>query len=264
MPVLERAGRSIHYTVAGEGPGVVLVPGLGSGASLFGTLPRRFAKLGFCCAAVDPVGLAPSGPLPTGTYEFDEAARDVLAVAASLSSPCALVGTSLGGKVALRASALEPSRISTLVMLCSSALVTARARRVYRMFELLCTAVDGAAFPELVAPFLFGSTFHQQRGGVVDDILRSMKPTTASRAFMQQQAAALQHFDGERDARACRVRTLCLAGTEDTLTTPAEVEATARLLANAQYEAIPHAGHSLLLESAAALDRVVAFLQSAT
>lgn len=261
MPVVDRGGRAIHYTVEGEGPGVVLVPGLGSGARLFGTLPRRFARLGFSCAAVDPVGLAPSGPLPGEVYDFDEAARDVLAVAAALPSPCALVGTSLGGKVALRASALAPDRVPTLVMLCSSAVVTARARRVYRMFELLCTQVEASAFPELMAPFLFGSTFHQQRPGVVDDILRSMKPTPESRAFMQRQAAALQRFDGEEDAGRCHARTLCLAGAEDTLTTPQEVEATAARIAGAQCAVVLGAGHSLLLESAAALDQVVAFLR---
>jgi pimeloyl-ACP methyl ester carboxylesterase len=78
MPTIERNGRVIHYTQEGQGRGIVLVPGLGSGAKLFGTLPRRFHKLGFTCAAVDPVGLAPSGPLPDGNYSFDEAAHDVL------------------------------------------------------------------------------------------------------------------------------------------------------------------------------------------
>jgi pimeloyl-ACP methyl ester carboxylesterase len=95
MPFIERNGRTVHYTVQGDGPGVVLVPGLGSGARLFGTLPRRFARHGFTCAAVDPVGLSPSSPLGPSGYDFDEAARDVLAVAAALPGPTSLVGTSL-------------------------------------------------------------------------------------------------------------------------------------------------------------------------
>src|SRR6185295_8912134 len=100
MPTLRREDRTIHFTRDGDGPGVVLVPGLGAGARLFGTLPRRFARAGFTCAAVDPVGLPPSSPLP-GEWSFAEAAQDVLAVARALPSPVALVGTSLGGKVAL-------------------------------------------------------------------------------------------------------------------------------------------------------------------
>lgn len=259
MPTVERDGRTIHYVAEGDGPGVVLVPGLGSGARLFGTLPRRFARHGLRCAAIDPVGMPPSSPLPEGRFDFDAAAADLLAVAAVLPTPVMLVGTSLGGKVALRAAAREPAAIARLVLLCSSAVVTARARRVYRMFEHLCTAIDGELLGDLMAPFLFGSTFLATRATVVDDILRSMRPTPASRAFMHAQAVALQAFDGEADARSCRVPTLCLAGAEDTLTPPTEVAATAALLAHGTARTIAEAGHSLLLESSAAFDAIVEF-----
>ncbi len=260
MPVVHREGRAIHYTATGVGPAIVLIPGLGSGARLFGTLPRRFSRLGFGCAAVDPVGLPPSGPLPGDGYSFDEAARDVLAVAAALDGPVALVGTSLGGKVALRAAAMDPQRIRRLVLLCSSALQTARARRVYRMFEVLSTQVEPGCFAEIVAPFLFGSTFLAERSAVVDDILRSMKPDAAARALMQAQARALQDWDGAGFARSCSVETLCLSGEEDTLTEPADVEATAMAMPSARSQRIARAGHSLLLESAAAFDTVADFL----
>jgi pimeloyl-ACP methyl ester carboxylesterase len=77
---------------------------------------------------------------------------------------------------------------------------------------------------------------------------------------MRAQARALQQFDGEADARSCRVRTLCLAGAEDTLTEPTDVDATSQLIAGSRYRCMPDAGHSLLLETAAALDEVAAFL----
>src|SRR5690606_20792397 len=99
MPAVEREGRSIHYSSDGDGPGIVLIPGLGSGARLFGTLPRRFARHGFTCAAIDPVGIAPSSALPGGIFDFSQAAHNVLAVAATLPAPVTLVGTSLGGNV---------------------------------------------------------------------------------------------------------------------------------------------------------------------
>lgn len=261
MPTVVRDGRTVHHTIVGEGPGVVLVPGLGSGSKLFGTLPRRFAKIGFSCAAVDPVGVAPSSALPEGRYSFEDAALDVLAVAQSLPQPCALVGTSLGGKVALRAASMAPQSVDSLVMLCSSAISTARSRRVYRMFELLSSEAPASCFGEVVAPFLFGATFLATRGGVVDDILRGMKPDEDSRAFMRAQAVALQQFDGTDHAKRCAVRALCLAGAEDTLTDPADVETTSRLLPDASFRSLAGAGHSLLLESPAAFDEVVGFLR---
>lgn len=262
MPTTQRDGRSIHHVRFGEGPGVVLVPGLGSGARLFGTLPRRFARAGFTCAAVDPVGLAPSSPLPASGYDFDAAADDLLAVAAELPAPVSLVGTSLGGKVALRAAARRPDAVHRLVLLCSSAVVTPRSRRVYRMFELLAREVDPAWFGELTAPFLFGHTFHGRHDEVVADVLRSTRPSDEVRALMRAQAQALQRFDGEADAKDCPVPALCLAGAEDTLTLPLDVRATADLLPAGRYREVEQAGHSLLLESAPAFDEVVAFLRS--
>lgn len=261
MPTVTRGERTIHFPCEGTGPGVVLVPGLGSGARLFGTLPRRFARAGFTCAAVDPVGLPPSSPLPGGVYDFVQAAHDVLAVAATLPPPVALVGTSLGGKVALCAAATRSPRAQKLVMLCSSALQTPRSRRVYRWFELLCSDIDGRLLGELTAPFLFGETFLNQKPSVVDDIVRSTKPSDEGRAFMRAQAQALAAFDGASLCAEVAWPTLCLAGAEDLLTLPREVEATAARIPGAVHECFAGAGHSLLLESAAAFDRVVAFLR---
>ena len=265
MPFLDRAGRKIHYTVEGEGKGLVLIPGLGSGARLFGTLPRRFAREGFTCATVDPVGLPPSGPLPDGHYDFTQAALDVLAVAETLPGPVALLGTSLGGKVALRAAALAsqtPSaHLDRFVMLCSSAVPTARARSVHRMFALLAASDSSALLGEFLAPFLFGASFHASRPAVVEDLIRAMKPSPESRSLMQAQASAMSAYDGTEDAQSCLLPALCLSGTEDTLTLPEDVAATASLLRLAEHETIAHAGHSLLLESAQALVRVLAFLQ---
>jgi pimeloyl-ACP methyl ester carboxylesterase len=262
MPVAERNGRAIHFTREGDGPGVVLVPGLGAGARLFGTLPRRFARAGFTCAAVDPIGLPPSGPLPGGVFDFPQAAHDVLAVAALLPPPVALVGTSLGGKTALVAAATGSTAAHKLVMLCSSALRTGRGQRIYRWFELLASQVDGALLGDLIAPFLFGATFLEARPGVVDDIVRATKPSPEGRALMVAQAKALQAFDGAPLCAHVKWPTLCLSGEEDVLTPAADVAATAAQIPGAHHECIAGAGHSLLLESAHAFDRVVAFLRS--
>lgn len=260
MPYVERAGRSIHFTLDGEGPGVVLVPGLGSGARLFGTLPRRFTRAGFTCAVMDPVGLPPSGPA-AGPWTFPDAAADLIAIAARLPRPVSLVGTSLGGKVALTAAALDPAAVDRVVMLCSSAIQTPRSRRIHRWFELLCTETPPMLLGELTAPFLFGATFQAERRELVEDIVRSTKPSPESLMLMREQCAALQDFDGGAMARNCSVPTLCLGGAEDTLTLPAEVEASARLFPRAQHHSLPRAGHSLLLESAEAFERVTAFLR---
>jgi pimeloyl-ACP methyl ester carboxylesterase len=78
---------------------------------------------------------------------------------------------------------------------------------------------------------------------------------------MKSQAQALQTFDGSGLCARVKCKALCLAGGEDVLTLPAEVAATAAKIPGAVHQCFPHAGHSLLLESAEAFDRVVAFLR---
>ena len=69
-------------------------------------------------------------------------------------------------------------------------------------------------------------------------------------------------IDGTDLARSLTTRTLCLAGAEDTLTLAEEVAATAQQIPDATYRCIAGAGHSLLLESMAAFDAVIAFARA--
>lgn len=261
MPVVERAGRSIRWDVEGDGPTLLLIPGIGSGRKLFGTLPRRFARAGFRCVTFDPVGVPPSSPHGDDSgYDFAAAAEDVHAVlTASGSQRACIVGTSLGGKVGLVAAAQAPAACAGLVLLASAAVVPARAHRVYRYFETVANHVHDDDFGAAVAPFLFGSTFHAERPQLVDDIVRAMRPTPQARRLMVAQARGLHAFDGAVFARGWPGPTLCVAGGEDTLTPAAEVRATAALWPAAAYLEIEDAGHSLLLESGRVFAAVVQF-----
>ncbi|MEM7205575.1 MAG: alpha/beta fold hydrolase [Planctomycetota bacterium] len=269
MPLAPRGDRRVHYedlpaegTVAGLP--VLLVPGTGSGARQFGTLPRRFARRGFRCLTTSPVGMPPSSTLP-GAFDLDEAARDLAATLDAAGVERAIpVGTSLGGKIALCACHLLPDRFPRLVMLSSTARVTERGRRIHRFFAVIAERLPPDAIGDAIAPFLFGSTFIEERPKVVDDIVRAVRPGEQARGLMAAQARAQSDFDGEGRARALRCPALVVAGTEDTLTPPADVRATADLIDGAQYLEIEDAGHSLLLESARVFDEVAAFCTAAT
>ena len=256
-----RGDRRIHWTSVGAGVPVVLVPGLGAGSKLFGTLPRRFARAGYFCVTLDPVGIAPSSE-HQGEYSFPEAAADVIAVldAAGITQ-ATLVGTSLGGKVATTCAAGHGPRVSRLVLLAASALVSPRARRVYRFFEILASRLSPEEIAETTAPFLYGRTFHAEHDELVADIVRVLRPDARVRALMVAQARGLLSYDGELPA-AIRCPTLCLGGAEDTLTPIEEVEATARAITGARFVAIARAGHSLLLESEQAFTEILGFLRA--
>ena len=256
MRFAERGQRRIAWSSQGAGETVVLVPGLGSGSRLFGTLPRRFARAGLRCVTFDPVGVAPSTPL-AGEWTFADAAADLVAVLEDAGlARAALVGTALGGKVALAAAHAAKERVDALVLLASSAVVTPRATRIYRFFELVATRLAPEEIGEAIAPFLFGSTLQASRPELVADIVRATRPDAATRELMIAQTRALPGFPGAELARAVRCPTLVLGGEEDTLTSPDEVRATAALIPGAELRMIANAGHSLLLESAETFEAV--------
>jgi pimeloyl-ACP methyl ester carboxylesterase len=262
MPVAVRGVRRIHYQVIGEGPPLILVPGLGSGSRLFGTLPRRFARAGHACVTFDPVGVAPSSELE-GDFELAEAAADLTEVAAHAGlGSYALVGTSLGGKVALHAAAHDPGRTTHLVLLASSALTSPRAERISHMFEILARRLQPEEIAEVMAAFLFGHTFQASKAQLVDEIVRSMKFDASTRKLMVAQARSLRGFDGSALARLVTCPCLCLAGAQDTLTSSDDVERSAALFAQGRFEEVLDAGHTLLLESPRVFERIREFLSA--
>lgn len=102
-------------------PLVLLVPGWTGSKEDFLTLLPEIAASGRRVVALDQRGqLDTPGPDSVDAYSLDGFAHDVLAVAAAVSDePVDLLGHSFGGLVATRATVLEPSAVSSLVLLCS-------------------------------------------------------------------------------------------------------------------------------------------------
>lgn len=109
-----------HARAGGGSRALVLLHGfLGSGrnlSTLARTLAERDSTLGV--VALDLTGHGASPPLPPGA-DSATLAGDVLATARTLglAGPLALVGHSLGGRVALGAALLEPAAMSSLTLL---------------------------------------------------------------------------------------------------------------------------------------------------
>lgn len=263
MEIARRGDRRIAWERYGEGPPVVLVPGIGAGAAQFGTLHRRFARAGFTCIVMNPVGIAPSTP-HQGDYDFGEAARDLLAVidAAGVAT-CGLVAVSMGGKIAAAAAGLRGDQISMLALVGSSLIVTPRGTAVQRFFETAARSLDGEDLALVLAPFLFGRSFSARQPDLVADIVRGMRPSDDVRELMVAQARAARAFDADDCLGRVSCPVLFLAGGEDTIAPAADVRATARLAPRSTVVDIPDAGHSMLLESSRAFEEVVAFLRGA-
>ena len=114
---LPRPGGRIAFDVAGEGPLVVLVPGMGDLRSTYRLVADELRASGYRVAATDLRGHGDSDAT------FDEygdvaTAGDVLALVEHLAGgPAVLVGNSMGAGAAAHAAAERPDLVAGLVLI---------------------------------------------------------------------------------------------------------------------------------------------------
>jgi 4,5:9,10-diseco-3-hydroxy-5,9,17-trioxoandrosta-1(10),2-diene-4-oate hydrolase len=122
-------GTRLRYFVAGDGPPLVLVHGLGGAASNWRELAPPLARSRRVLVPELP-GHGGSSPLPAAATITPYADR-VLAVAEREGMvPAPFVGHSMGGIVVLRAALLQPDRVSGVVLAGAAGIgsVTRRAK----------------------------------------------------------------------------------------------------------------------------------------
>ncbi|MBI1377365.1 MAG: alpha/beta fold hydrolase [Frankiales bacterium] len=112
---LNRPEGRIAYDVAGEGPLVVLVPGLGDLRATYRFLAPALVAGGYRVATTDLRG---HGESTTGftSYGDDETGRDVLALVEHLGGPAVVVGNSMGAGAAAWAAAERPDLVAGVVL----------------------------------------------------------------------------------------------------------------------------------------------------
>ena len=105
----------LHAVARGEGPPVALLHGLYGQAVNFGTVQRRLAAGGRRVLALDLRNHGQSPRAPAMSYP--DMAVDVLeTLRAADALPCALIGHSMGGKVAMCAALAAPAAVVRLLV----------------------------------------------------------------------------------------------------------------------------------------------------
>jgi len=112
---LDRPGGRIAYDVAGTGPLVVGVPGMGDLRSNFRYLAPALLEAGYRVATMDLRG---HGESDATFHAYDDVAAggDVLALVEHLEGPAVIVGNSMGAGAAVWAAAEDPGSVSGLVV----------------------------------------------------------------------------------------------------------------------------------------------------
>lgn len=142
----ERRLGGVRYLVAGSGPPVVLVHGLGGAA---GNWLRVAPALAGAHRVIVPdlPGHGGSEPLPSA-HDLDPFAESVLAVLeAEEAQPAVWVGHSLGGLVGLRAAVLRPAAVRGIVLAAAAGISSAS-----RIGEVTVTLLGRVQPGKAVAP----------------------------------------------------------------------------------------------------------------
>ncbi|MEV6345602.1 alpha/beta hydrolase [Actinoplanes sp. NPDC051851] len=109
-------GGTIAYDVAGEGPLVVLAPGMGNGRDAYRFVAPALVAAGYRVATTDLRGAGESSA-GWASYSRTDIAGDLVALIRHLGGPAVLVGHSISGGAATIAAATAPGLITGVVEL---------------------------------------------------------------------------------------------------------------------------------------------------
>jgi pimeloyl-ACP methyl ester carboxylesterase len=109
-------GGTIAYEVSGEGPLVVLAPGMGNSRDAYRFVAPPLVRAGYRVALVDLRGAGESTAV-WSSYTRTDIAGDLIAVIRHLGGPAVLVGHSISGGAATIAAASAPELIAGIVEL---------------------------------------------------------------------------------------------------------------------------------------------------
>ncbi|HEY7223746.1 MAG TPA: alpha/beta hydrolase [Micromonosporaceae bacterium] len=113
---LDRGEGRIAYEVQGDGPLVVLLPGMGVDRSVYRFTVPALVAAGFRVAPMDLRGHGESDTT-FATYDDPAAASDALALVDHIGGPALLVGNSMGAGAAVIAAARRPSAVAGTVLI---------------------------------------------------------------------------------------------------------------------------------------------------
>jgi pimeloyl-ACP methyl ester carboxylesterase len=119
MPYAQVGDIKLYYEVHGDGPPILLIPGLGADTRLFISVVPLLAT-SHRVVVVDPRGGGQSDK-PTGQYSIEQMADDVAGLLGTLGvASTRVMGYSMGGKIALQLAAGHPELVEHLI-LCATA-----------------------------------------------------------------------------------------------------------------------------------------------
>lgn len=249
----ESDGCRLAYTVAGTGPPVLMIQGVGACGSAWRPQAAGLAD-GFTCLTFDNRGLGGSRPL-TGDLTVPRMAEDARAVMDAVGWESAhIVGHSLGGLVAVALALEHRPRVRSLSLLCTFADGKAVAPLTPRMIWLGLRALVGTrrmrrrGFLRLVMPKeALRREDPDELAARLADLFGhdlAVQPRASGRQLAAMRATNLVPRLGE----LAGVPTLVLSGARDLIAPPTLGRQLAAGIPGARYEEFADAAHGLPIQ----------------
>jgi pimeloyl-ACP methyl ester carboxylesterase len=209
---LTRADGRIAYDVAGQGPLVVLVPGMGDLRSTYRFLAPALVEAGYRVAATDLRGHGDSDTTFT-SYGDAETAGDILALVEELGGPAVVVGNSMGAGAGVYAAAERPDLVSGLVLVGPFVRDTANAMQKLIVRVAMARPWAGAMW-KMYLPKLYAGRPAADQDAYLAEVASAMKQPGHTAAFARL-IAQLDHDVAEERLGAVRAPSLVVMGELD-------------------------------------------------
>lgn len=245
---------------------VILMHGGGQTRHSWGTAAHDLVAAGFHVISLDLRGHGESGWSQQGDYSMESFAADLRAVAATLPSPPALVGASLGGMTSLVAVGEGQLPVRALVLVDVVPKMEPEGAR--RIGDFMRANPHGFADLDEVADAVARYISHRPRPSNVEGLRKNLRLRDDGRfywhwdpqitAMMGQPEAAAQFLDQlARAARGVHVPSLLVRGRLSDIVSDDGVDDLRRLIPHVEYVDVAGAGHMVAVDDNDAFNAAV-------
>lgn len=242
MPTLERNDLNLHYSVAGNGPPLLMIAGFMSDHASWAPLVAILQD-SFTCVMPDNRTTGQTAPWDA-PVSIDLMCKDAVALMAHLGfDRYHALGHSMGGIIALHMAQEVPDRLASTHIAASAPVRLARNTALFaNLIAIRRSAAPPDTWLRALFPWLFNPRVFDDAGAVDQAIAESLAyPYAQSVDAMEHQLTALRGFDGTVLAKPT-CPTQVLIGALDLIVPPDHILA---VLGHLPHHIVEGAGHSI-------------------
>jgi aminoacrylate hydrolase len=256
MPFAPIPGGKLYYETSGSGPPLVLVSGLGGSARFWRLQVPRLAER-FTVVVHDHRGVGRSSH-DAIAYSIEQMAGDTLALMDHLDiATAAMVGQSTGGAIGQHLAAMQPARISRLVLSSTWTHADAYFARQFALRKDLLRGAGIDLYTRVNNLLLYPPEWLREHDREIAATEARAAADASPPEIMLSRIDALLRFDGRALAPRIACPTLVIAALDDRVTPAYFSRALREAIPGAQLVLLDGGGHFLPLVAAERYAQIV-------